>query len=246
LRKVSIGVSTIGLCLGLGASALPAFAATNSQVVEVVHNAYLVSAPKTGSSIIQLEQLGTQLTIESGSTKYWWHVQDAKGHAGYMTTNARYTKLATPLSESLPPGVTSDPSITPIAGLNATTDQKFAAILQIAQSKLGTKYALGHNEDNGQYGFDCSNYVEYVFHHALGYYFSTSSVTQYTSVGTTVPTADMRPGDLLTFNNGGHSGIYIGNGQMIQCGGGLAQVGYLKVAPGSYWYTHLSAVKRMF
>jgi cell wall-associated NlpC family hydrolase len=56
----------------------------------------------------------------------------------------------------------------------------------------------------------------------------------------------MRPGDLVVFNQGGHVGIYAGNGQMIQEGGGLGKVGYLKLTPGSYWYQHISAVKRMY
>lgn len=219
---------------------------TSNQVVEVLHNAYVIVAPKVGSQRVKLEQTGTQLTILSGSNSYWWHVQDATGASGYITTNSYYTTETAPLNVTLPPGVTLDPAITPLAPVSATAAAKFAAILQVAQSKLGTPYKLDHNEDNGQIGFDCSNFTEYVYHHALGYIISTSSKAQYTSVGTVVPTAQMQPGDLLTFNDGGHSGIYIGNNQMIQCGGGLGQVGYLSVAPGSYWYNHLSAVKRMF
>ncbi|MFB5192109.1 C40 family peptidase [Alicyclobacillus fastidiosus] len=220
--------------------------ATSKTVVEVLHNAYLISAPKSGSAHVALEQTGTQLTIKSGSNQYWWHVSDASGHVGYITTNSYYTEEAAPLTVKLPPGVTIDPAIVPVASLTATASQKFQAVLQVAKSKLGTPYEAGHNEDRGQTGFDCSNYTAYVFHHALGYIFSTSSKTQYTSVGTKVAISDMQPGDLLTFDDGGHSGIYIGNNEMIQCGGGLGKVGYLSVAPGSYWYQHLSAVKRMF
>jgi cell wall-associated NlpC family hydrolase len=161
------------------------------------------------------------------------------------TTNQNVIS-STASSFQLPHGVTLDPSITPLASSTASSQAKFNAILSVAQSKLGTLYEWGHNEDRGQYGFDCSNFVEYVFHHALGYKFSTSSITQYQSVGTRVSISNMQPGDLLSFNNGGHSGIYIGNGQMIQCGGGLGKVGYLKVAPGSYWYKHISAVKSMY
>ncbi len=221
-------------------------ASPNKDVVEVLHNAYIISAPRSGSTRIKLEQTGTQLTIESGSNAYWWHVKDASGAQGYITRSSYYTKETAPLGVKLPQGVTLDPAITPIAPINATAQEKFNAILQVAQSKLGTRYVWGHNEDRGQIGFDCSNFTAYVYHHALGYIISTSSVTQYRSVGTTVPISDMQPGDLLTFNDGGHTGIYIGNNQMIQCGGGLGKVGYLSVAPGAYWYNHLSAVKQMF
>ena len=154
------------------------------------------------------------------------------------TTNTDTTQL--------PPGVTYDSSVNPIAPLNADSQTKFNAILQVAQSKLGTPYIWGHNEDRGQNGFDCSNFTAYVYHHALGYKMSGASQTQYHSVGWTVPTSSMQPGDLLIFEQGAHVGIYIGNGEMIQCGGGLHKVGYLKVSPGSYWYNHISAVKRMY
>jgi cell wall-associated NlpC family hydrolase len=246
IPKSSITTTSTPKSLSVPKVTLPPSASTNSSVVEVLHNAYMVSAPKSGSTKIKLEQTGTQLTIESGGNTYWWHVKDASGLEGYMTTNSYYTKETTRQNVQLPQGVTLDPAFTPIAPVSATPKEKFDAILQVAQSKLGTPYVWGHNEDRGQTGFDCSNFAAYVYHHALGYIISTSSVTQYKSVGTTVSVSDMQPGDLLTFNDGGHSGIYIGNNQMIQCGGGLGKVGYLSVAPGSYWYNHLSAVKRMF
>lgn len=219
---------------------------SSSTNIEVLHNAYIISQPKLGSTRIELEQTGTHLTLESGSNNYWYHVQAPDGKSGYITTSSYYTEETNAPSVSLPPGITLDPSITPIAPVSATATEKFNAILQVAESKLGTPYELDHNEDRGQTGFDCSNFAEYVYHHALGYIFTTSSKAQYTSVGTVVPTADMQPGDMLCFNDGGHTGIYVGNGQMIQCGGGLGKVGYLSVSPGSYWYNHLSAVKRMY
>ncbi|KUO96247.1 hydrolase Nlp/P60 [Ferroacidibacillus organovorans] len=168
----------------------------------------------------------------------------AAANSSNYTAPAQTTTLST--LPTLPLGVHLDPNITPLAPIHATYEQKFQAVLTVAQDKLGTPYIWGHNEDRGQYGFDCSNFTEYVYHHALGYLMSTSSRVQATSVGDPVPIGDMQPGDLLIFNNGGHVGIYIGNGQMIQEGGGLGKVGYLRVSPGSYWYNHLTAVKRMF
>lgn len=145
-----------------------------------------------------------------------------------------------------PPGVRMDAKIRPLASLNASRQAKVAAIRKIAESKLGIRYVWGHNEDRRQYGFDCSNYTAYVYHHALGYSFSTMSRRQYSSVGVRALFKDMRPGDLLAFNKGGHVGIYMGNGKMIQMGGGTGKCSYLSVKPGSYWYRHLSAVKHMF
>ncbi|WP_245630070.1 C40 family peptidase [Alicyclobacillus acidiphilus] len=150
------------------------------------------------------------------------------------------------MAGTLPPGVTVDHSITPLAAQSASRQVKTNAVLEVAESKLGTPYIWGHNEDRGQYGFDCSNFVEYVYHHALGYKMTTSSKLQYTSVGYRESWANVQPGDLLSFDDGGHSGIYVGNGEMIQCGGGLGKVGYLSVKPGSYWGNHLSAVKKIY
>lgn len=251
-----------------------ASAATQSSI-KVVHSAYMISAPKTGARRIALERAGSTLQLLSGSNNYWYHVKDASGRSGYLTTSSKWTEKAsqTPSASTstaagsttktapssttnissgtstafkLPPGVTLDKSITPRASTSATDTAKFDAILTVAKSKLGTTYEWGHNEDRGQYGFDCSNFTEYVYHHALGYMFSTSSRTQGSSVGTPVSKADMQPGDLLVFNGGSHVGIYIGNNEMIQCGGGLKQVGYLSVAPNSYWGSHITAVKRMY
>ncbi|QQE81489.1 C40 family peptidase [Alicyclobacillus sp. SO9] len=145
-----------------------------------------------------------------------------------------------------PPGVQWDPSITPKAGRNASIQAKTNAVLSVAQSKLGTKYIWGHNEDRGQYGFDCSNYTEYVYHHALGYKFTTSSRGQYRYVGKTVPQSAMKPGDLLIFEKGKHVGIYAGNNRMIQEGGGLGKCGYLGLGANSYWAKHMTAVRRMY
>jgi cell wall-associated NlpC family hydrolase len=153
---------------------------------------------------------------------------------------------ATATAHNLPRGVTLDRSITPLAPLDADDQTKRDAVLQVAESKLGTPYRWGHNEDRGQFGFDCSNFTAYVYHHALGYKFSTSSRRQASSVGNPVPKSQMRAGDLVIFDGGRHVGIYAGNGRVIQEGGGLGRVGYLSVAPGSYWGKHITAVKRMF
>jgi cell wall-associated NlpC family hydrolase len=161
--------------------------------------------------------------------------------AGAIGTTASASTVS-----ALPPGVRYDYSVHPLAGRNASVAAKENAVLREAASKLGTPYIWGHNEDRGQYGFDCSNFTAYVYHHALGYRMSGASQVQYHSVGWRVPVSQMRPGDLVIFDRGGHVGIYAGNGRMIEEGGGLGKVGYLPLHPGSYWYRHITTVKRMF
>jgi len=207
---------------------------------------YYTSTPAQQASTAGQGSGATDATGNNGSPGSVVTSNAGSGNAGSQTTTASQSTFT-----SLPPGVRMDPNITPIAGLSDTSAQKFAAVLSVAQSKLGTPYIWGHNEDRGQYGFDCSNFVEYVFHHALGYLFSTSSRTQFYSVGTPVSLSQMRPGDLLFFSDNSnstgtaHVGIYIGNGEMIQEGGGLGKVGYLSVTSG-YWAHHLVAAHRLF
>ncbi len=145
-----------------------------------------------------------------------------------------------------PPGTSFDHSIPWRASATASVASKENAVISVARSKLGTPYIWGHNEDRGQYGFDCSNYTSYVYHHALGYRMTGSSRGQALHVGVPVPRSDMRVGDLLIFESGKHCGIYAGNQRMIQEGGGLGKCGYLSIGPGSYWGKHLTSVKRMF
>ncbi|GMA61936.1 hypothetical protein GCM10025859_23760 [Alicyclobacillus fastidiosus] len=104
-------------------------------------------------------------------------------------------------------------------------------MLNVAKSKMGTPYIWGHNEDRGQYGFDCSNFTSYVHRHALGYKMTTSSRAQFNDVGWNVSRTSMQPGALIIFDDGHHAGIYAGNDQVIQEGGGLGKVGYLSLNP---------------
>ncbi|EPZ42391.1 C40 family peptidase [Alicyclobacillus acidoterrestris] len=168
------------------------------------------------------------------------------GMAGTVACSfAVFTPLAS-ASTALPPGVTMDKQIHPEAATTATTQQKENAVLNVAKSKMGTPYIWGHNEDRGQYGFDCSNFTSYVYHHALGYKMTTSSRAQYTTVGWHEARSAARPGDLVIFDKGHHVGIYAGNNEVLQEGGGLGKVGYISIKPGSYWSKHVSAVRKMF
>lgn len=153
--------------------------------------------------------------------------------------------IPTASASTLPPGVRYDASVHPAALRSARAIVKEDAVLRVAERKIGTPYRWGHNEDRGQYGFDCSNFTAYVYHHALGYKMSGSSKVQYHSVGWRIPRRDMRKGDLIIFEHGKHVGIYAGHGRMIQEGGGLGRVGYLSLGPGSYWGKHITEVKRI-
>lgn len=145
-----------------------------------------------------------------------------------------------------PPGVVLDHRIQPIANKSADENAKADAVLSVATSKLGAPFVWGHNEDRGQNGFDSSNFVAYVYHHALGYEFSGNSVTQWDTVGMAVPIWDRRPGDLLIFDHGRQVAIYAGDDEMLMCGGGTGKVTRQSLGPESTFAQELSGVRRMF
>jgi len=240
----------VGGGTGIALSTVTAHAA-NVQRVHAVHKVWLRSTHKNAKNGIRLEPNGENFTVLAGSTSGWWHVRDAQGRTGYVISNQRWIRVGsvaanTGYASALPPGVKMDSRVAPRAGRTASINRKELAVLAVAKSKLGTPYRWGHNEDRGQFGFDCSNFTAYVYHHALGYKMSGSSNTQSARVGWKIARSAMRPGDLLIFEFGKHVGIYVGNGKMINEGGGLGKVGYLSIGSGSYWGKHLTAVKRMF
>lgn len=145
-----------------------------------------------------------------------------------------------------PPGVTIDPSVKPEANPETSRDEKTAAVVSVAEALIDQPYIWGHNVDRGMRGFDSGNFVAYVYHHALGYRMSGSSHAQWNNVGVTVPIWDMQKGDLLIFEDGRHVGIYLGNNEMIQAGGGLGAVGVVSLGPESYWGKQLTTVRRLY
>ncbi len=85
-----------------------------------------------------------------------------------------------------------------------------------ARAQVGTRYRIGGESPDR--GFDCSGLVRYVMT-ALGVQLPRVSWQQ-AGAGLAVArdTADLRPGDLLTFGRGkrvSHVGIYVGNGRYV-------------------------------
>lgn len=187
--------------------------------------------------VVVLRQDGTVVLDTSVSTK---------GEVSESVNASAATFSLGQRIQAPPPGVTIDHKLTPKAAINAAPEDKADAVVTVASDLEGTPFVWGHNEDRGELGFDSSNFVAYVYHHALGYQMSGNANVQQDTVGVTVPKWDMRKGDLLIFGNGQHVGIYLGNDEMIQCGGGLGKVGVVSLGPDSEWGKHLTAVRRMY
>lgn len=90
--------------------------------------------------------------------------------------------------------------------------QGVRAVLSTAQSLIGKPYRWGATGPNA---FDCSGFTSFVWR-AAGLYLPHSSVAQYNSLPR-VSLSSLQPGDIVfsRWNGGGHVGLYIGGGRMI-------------------------------
>ena len=89
-------------------------------------------------------------------------------------------------------------------------------VAAFAKKYIGYAYTYGGTTPGG--GFDCTGFAYYVFN-SCGYSLSRSCSVQSKS-GTAVARENLKPGDLILFNNGdngtiGHVAIYIGGGNIV-------------------------------
>ncbi|MFF0542263.1 C40 family peptidase [Nocardia thailandica] len=82
--------------------------------------------------------------------------------------------------------------------------------LDAALSKVGSPYVYGAA---GPDAFDCSGLVQWAYRQA-GVEVPRTSGAQLSS-GVPVSFDDLRPGDLVSFYGGGHSGLYTGDGNVV-------------------------------
>jgi cell wall-associated NlpC family hydrolase len=101
-----------------------------------------------------------------------------------------------------------------------------AAALRAALGKVGSPYVYGANGPNA---FDCSGLVQWAYAQA-GIPLPRSTGGQ-SGVGTDVSQTDLQPGDIVFFYNGGHDGLYVGNGLVVHA---PTEGDVVKVAPMQY------------
>ncbi|MCI9889365.1 C40 family peptidase [Micrococcales bacterium 31B] len=95
-----------------------------------------------------------------------------------------------------------------VAGTAASSSDQ--AILNVARKYIGVPYVWGGSTPSG---FDCSGFTSYVYRQ-VGITIPRTSQAQW-GAGRAVSEAQARPGDLVVMSGGGHIGIYVGNGRMI-------------------------------
>lgn len=164
----------------------------------------LRSSPSTASSIVGTYSYGVSLTVVSvyGS----WYGVCVDGAYGYMSSD--YVSFAKPL---VSPRQNPQPVV--------SAGQRIA---DIAMQYLGYPYVYGGASPSG---FDCSGFVKYVYSQ-FGYALDRTAAAQ-SSDGVHVDRADLQPGDIICFSNGGyigHVGIYIGGGNFIHASGSTTGV----------------------
>jgi len=83
-------------------------------------------------------------------------------------------------------------------------------VVQVAMQYQGVPYVYGGASPSG---FDCSGLVMFVYAQ-FGVALPHSVVSQ-AAIGTKISAADARPGDIVTWSDGSHNGIYLGNGVVL-------------------------------
>lgn len=108
---------------------------------------------------------------------------------------------------------------------------------------VGTPYRYGGNTPDT--GFDCSGLIGHVYQTRAGLLLPRT-VAKLQSWGQSVPSDEVRAGDLVTFAQGGtatHAGIYVGNGRFVHAPSSGGEVRLDSLA-SKYWASKNIAFRR--
>ena len=195
------------------------------------------SAPTTGSSVVGTRADGARVTITCqtygqtvsgtyGTTRVWDKLKSG-GYVSDAFVKTGSDGLVAPLCK----GTTTPPAPTQSAKVKAT--------VAAAKGMLGAyPYSWGGGnaggptkgiccspsgiDDRNTVGFDCSGFMEYVFHKGAGLSLSSTSRSQYAD-GPRVPISQLRAGDMVFWSSSSktasgihHVALYIGDGTIAE------------------------------
>ncbi|WP_040839230.1 C40 family peptidase [Nocardia brevicatena] len=98
--------------------------------------------------------------------------------------------------------------------------------LDAAKTKVGAMYSWGAA---GPHNFDCSGLVQWAFRQA-GVELPRTSFEQ-SHVGAPIAFQNLKPGDIVVTNGGGHVGIYAGDGKLLNAVQSGQPVTYTNLSP---------------
>lgn len=96
--------------------------------------------------------------------------------------------------------------------MNNTCSTKRKAIVNEAESLIGSPYTFG---ENGPNSFDCAGFVQYVYKKSININIPKTLIEQLQFGDKINLLSSLLPGDLVFLSNGTHVGIYIGNNEFI-------------------------------
>jgi len=99
----------------------------------------------------------------------------------------------------------------PVAQAGQAVGPDRSSVVQAALTRVGMPYSYGAA---GPSSFDCSGLVTWAMNQA-GVSVPRSSYSLM-SAGTPVSQSELRPGDVVITNGGGHAALYVGNGQVVE------------------------------
>ena len=146
------------------------------------------------------------------------------------------------------PGCAGRPALPDFSSLSGIREERLTPvqkeILRTARSLLGTPYKFGGTTPEG---FDCSGYINYVYHNAAGVRLPrmTQDLSQ---AGKSVSVSDLQPADLVAFKierqKPLHIGIYIGDGKFIHAPSSKGKVNIQRLNL-DYWRTRYLGARRV-
>ncbi|PZF62776.1 hypothetical protein DEI81_09645 [Curtobacterium sp. MCBD17_013] len=214
-RKV-LPVAVMTITAGLfGTMALPAIAATAPQPTagsqQAVAQGNLRSADSQSLTVANTAALAD--TVRDGYTATAPKVVAPKVTASTATTTT--TTSDTALATARAQTAASYASYTGPSAADYVASPKYPSfslsqVVSVAEQYIGTPYVYGGATPAG---FDCSGYVMYVY--AQFGISLAHSVPLQDAAGTTIPTSEAQPGDVVIFNTEAHEGFYMGNGMIM-------------------------------